>query len=122
MMTRSCSIRRGVTARAHTTWWSWQFLGACAACCTILALEGCSGLAGAAYGDAERRAYERNELRIEGAITDALWDYDRNAPKIRIGDSLDAVWPLLPRQWKYSERPLGLTLGGTFGGGTCVGS
>lgn len=108
MMTRSCSIRRGVTASAHTTWWRWRFLGACAACCTILALEGC-----AAYRLLQDiqgfREYERNELRVEGAITEALWDYDRNAPKIRIGDSLDAVWPLLPRQWKYVERPSGFT-------------
>ncbi|OQW34665.1 MAG: hypothetical protein A4E19_17225 [Nitrospira sp. SG-bin1] len=108
MMTRSCRIRRGVTGRAHTTWWSWRFLGAWTACCTIFALEGCElavgiGMIGAAVQ--EHKDYGRNELLIEDEITKALMDYKSNAPKIRIGDSQDAVLLLLPRQRKYGERP-----------------
>ena len=104
MMTRFCSIRRGVTTRAHTTCWSWRFLGACAACCTILALEGCQ-LAIVGAGIREAIDYERNKLLIENDITHALGDYKIKAPQIRIGDSQDAVLLLLPRQRKYGERP-----------------
>ena len=104
MMTLSCSIRRGGTARAHTTWWSWRCLGACAACCALLALEGCQLIVvGAAVQ--ETVDYYQNKLPIEQEITRALGDHDRNAPKIRIGDSQDTVWLLLPRQAKYGERP-----------------
>jgi hypothetical protein len=104
MMTRSCSIRRGGTARGHTAWWSWRFLGACAACCALLALEGCQ-LMGVVVAVQETVDYYRNKLSIEQEITRALGDHDRNAPKIRIGDSQDTVLLLLPRQRKYGERP-----------------
>lgn len=105
MVTRSCSIRRGVTGRAHATWWSWRVLGTCAACCTIVALEGCQ--LGMVVGTTinELIDYDRNKLTIERATTRALADYYLNAPKIRIGDYQDTVLLLLPRQRNYGERP-----------------
>lgn len=105
MMTRSCSVQRSVTARAHTTWWSWRFLGVCAACCTILTLEGCEAVLSIGIEIREFRDYQRNQVLIEDDITKALVDYKFNAPKIRIGDSQDTVLLLLPRQRKYSEWP-----------------
>lgn len=108
MVTRSRSIRKDGTTRAHTTWWNWRFLGTCAACCTMLALEGCEAVlapvyVGSAIGEFSR--YQRNQALIEAEITYTLGDYKINAPKIRIGDSQDAVLLLLPRQRKYGERP-----------------
>ena len=104
MMTRSCRIRSGITARHHAIWRRWRFLGACAACCTILALEGC-GLVQVIAAVQETRDYYRNKPLIEQEITRALGNYYGNAPKIRIGDSQDTVLLLLPRQRKYGERP-----------------
>jgi hypothetical protein len=68
----------------------------------MLVLEGCQLFV--AVGNAVTTS---EYLRIEQEITSAIDHYQRNASKIRIGDSKEAVLQaLLPQQLKYGESSM----------------
>lgn len=104
-MTRSSGMRRRGEARDHTAWSSRGLLAVSAACCAIWALGGCVAPVLPSKEDLQ-------SLRVEPEITRALEHYHHNAPKIRIGDSKEAVLHTLhPRQLKYGESSWDWLLG-----------